>query len=237
VANPPAGDVILLHHSTGAVIWGGGVSAWVDSYNSAHSTSYAISELAYPDSPYPWQNYAYDYWHLWVQGGGQAETESVPTLCSLAQAHQVIVFKHCFPMSGIEADGPTPDITSEDKTVANYKLQYGAIKARLHEFPNNLFIVWTGAALRIEDSNAEQGARAREFFTWVKEQWDEPGDNIFVWDFFELETEGTNFLTPAHASTDSHPNDTFAQEVAPLFGQRLVNVLEGNGDSTSLTGQ
>jgi hypothetical protein len=227
--------VRFLHHSTGGVIWGGGVAAWMSSYNSTHATAYEITEVAYPDDPYPWQNYPYDYWHLWTDG--KASEEGVPTLESMAASYDVIVFKHCFPVSEIEADTGSPNITSDTKSIENYKLQYDALKATLHGFPNNRFIVWTGAALREAESTPEQGQRARQFFNWVKTTWDEPGDNIFVWDFFELETEGGNFLTPADASDDSHPNDTFAQAVAPLFAQRVVDVIEGRGDTGSLTGE
>jgi len=101
------------------------------------------------------------------------------------------------------------------------------------------FIVWTGAALVAASSSPEHGQRAREFFTWVKQAWDEPGDNIFVWDFFELETEGGNFLLDSYAASvgDSHPSDTFAQTVSPFLAQRVVDVIEGRGDTGSITGQ
>ena len=231
-------SVVFLHHSTGGVIWGGGVQQAIQDHNAANSTTYSIEEEAYPNSPYPWANYPYDYWHLWVEGGGQATAEGVPTLESYTSAYDVVVFKHCYPVSGISADTGSPDISSEAKTIENYKLQYDALKTRLYDFPDNRFIVWTGAALVEASSSAEQGQRAREFFTWVKQEWDEPGDNIFVWDFFELETEGGNFLLNTHASSpsDSHPNDTFAQTVAPFFATRIVDVIEGRGDTGSLTG-
>ena len=58
-----------------------------------------------------------------------------------------------------------------------------------------------------------------------------------MWDFFELETDGGRFLTPSHASEDSHPNEKFAAEVAPIFGRRLIEVISGRGDSGSLTGE
>ncbi len=75
---PPTTRVIYLHHSTGGVIWNGGVPQALTAYNAAHGTSYAIEELAYPKSPYPWANYPYDYWHLWVEDGGQAAAEGIP---------------------------------------------------------------------------------------------------------------------------------------------------------------
>ncbi len=80
--------------------------------------------------------------------------------------------------------------------------------------------------------------RAREFFTWVKEEWDEPGDNIFVWDFYELEADARGFLDPAKSSKpgNSHPSGAFAHEVAPLIARRIIDVVEGRGDEGSVTG-
>lgn len=229
--------VILLHHSTGGIIWGGGVADGLTAYDASNAKSYAIAEQAYPDSPYPWQNYPYDYWHLWVEGGGQASAEGLPTLESLVADYDVIVFKHCFPVSGIEADTGLPDITSQVKSLENYKLQYQALKERLHRFPGTRFIVWTGAALLETESTPEQGFRARQFFDWVKNVWDEPNDNIFIWDFYELETEGGNFLKPGYSAGDSHPSGAFASSVAPLFANRLVDVIAGRGDTGSITGK
>ena len=73
----------------------------------------------------------------------------------------------------------------------------------------------------------------------MKEEWDEPGDNIFLWDFYELETEGGLYVKDAYASGggDSHPNTGFCTQVAPYLGQRLVNVIEGRGDSTRIDGK
>ena len=232
---PANARVIFLHHSTGGVIWGGGVPGWIDSYNSAHGTSYSIAEQAFPEGEYPWENYPYDYWNIWVSHAGTQAYMGQPTLQMLTPQYDVIVFKHCFPVSGIGPDTGSPDIASPEKTLENYKLQYGALKTALRAFPAKRFIVWTGAALRAEDTSPEQAARAQQFFAWVRTVWDEPGDNIFVWDFFDLETDGGMYLTPEHASGDSHPNDAFAAQVAPLFAQRVVDVIEGRGDSTDTT--
>ena len=236
---PEAADAIFLHHSTGGVIWNGGVEDAIDSYNAANSKSYTVTELAYPDNPYPWNNYPYDYWHLWVEDGGQAAEKGIPTLESFVANYDVVVFKQCYPVSSLGADTGSPDISSFGKTIENYQLQYAALKDRLHQFPDTKFILWTGAARVAGASSIEEGQRARQFFTWVKDQWNEPDDNILLWDFFELETEGGNFLLDQYAAgcTDSHPNATFAQTVAPLFAQRIIDVIEGRGDTGSLTGE
>jgi hypothetical protein len=229
--------IIYLHHSTGGVVWGGGVADFVTSYNTANAKTYSITAQEFPkSSPYGWKNYPFDYWNIWVQNGGGQEYQTEPTLENLTVNYNVIVFKHCFPVSGIEADG-TADVTSESKTVANYKLQYEALKTKMRAFPSNRFLVWTGAALRETETNPESAQRAKDFFDWVKATWDEKGDNIFVWDFWQLETEGGLYLTVGNASTDSHPNDTFAIKVAPLFGKRLTDVIEGRGDTGTLTGE
>jgi hypothetical protein len=225
-------SVLFLHHSTGGVIWAGGVPGWLAQYDATHATAYSITDMAYPDAPYPWENYPYDYWNLWVQHAGSPGYQGQATLEILTPSYDVIVFKHCFPVSGIGPDTGSPDVASAAKTIENYQLQYAALKAKLRSFPANRFLLWTGAALRREDTTPEQAARARAFFAWVRGTWDEPGDNIYVWDFFSLETDGGPYLTAEHASGDSHPNAGFAAEVAPLFAQRVVDVIEGRGDST-----
>jgi hypothetical protein len=228
--------IILLHHSTGEVIWNGGVPDWFVSYNTAHRTRYVIEEQAFPSGDsYPWENYPYDYWNIWVKHAGRTAYRGQPTLEMLTKEYQLIVFKHCFPVSGIEPDG-TPDVSSSDKTLANYKLQYAALKEKLRSFPSVRFVVWTGAALLPSETYPEQTDRAKQFFEWVKGVWDEKGDNIFVWDFFALETNGGKFLATANGSEDSHPNEAFAARVAPLLCQRLVDVIAGRGDTTSVTG-
>ena len=157
----------------------------------------------------------------------------------LTGKYQVIMFKHCFPVSNIGPDADSTDINSEYKSLANYKLQYLALRDKMHGFPDTRFIVWTGA-IQVESLITEEEAvRTREFFTWVKDTWDLPDDNIFIWDFNELETEGGLYFMNAYSfsESDSHPNEMFSKKSAPLLCQRIVNVLEGKGDSTSLTGK
>jgi hypothetical protein len=154
----------------------------------------------------------------------------------LTTGYQVIIWKHCFPVSDIAADTGSANIGSATQTLENYKLQYAALKAKMRSFPNTRFIVWTGSALIQSETDPASAARAQEFATWVKNTWDEPGDNIFVWDFRQLETAGGLYLLPQYSAGDSHPNSTLANMIAPWFGQRIVDVIEGRGDSGSITG-
>jgi hypothetical protein len=231
-AMPISTKILFLHHSTGEVIWKGGVPAWFTSYNAQHGTSYQITEQAFPkNKPYGWNNYPYDYWNIWVRHAGSTAYQSEPTLEMLAAQYDVIVWKHCFPVSNVLPDNGRPNVASSDKRLENYKLQYEALKQKMRSFPNTRFVVWTSSALIKSASNEAEADRSRAFVDWVRGTWDERGDNIYVWDFWQLETEGGRYLAPGNAGGgDSHPNATFANRVAPMFTQRVVDAIEGRGD-------
>jgi len=251
--------IVLLHHSTGEIVWGSGLPQYFKAWNQAHGTHYEIAERSYPDTTrgkawllrivrkklfdrlvdhYPWDNYPWDYWNLWVAHTGADRDRGELNLDDLAKAYDVIVFKHCYPVSNIKADDGRPSVSSPAKTVANYQLQYEALKARMHQFPDKRFIVWTPTALPRISTNAEDAGRANQFSDWVKGTWDQKGDNIFVWDFRELETDGGLYLKPEKAENDhsDYPGPALAAQAAALLGQRIIEVIEGRGDESSLTG-
>ncbi len=241
VSTAPPVRILFLHHSTGEDIWDGGVAKFFKAYNRAHDTNLQITERWYPAEPMG--NYAYDYWNLWANPAGpsNATQPGLHNLETLAANSDVIVFKHCFPSSAIRPDTECdpPNVASSVKTLANYRLQYNALKARMHQFPRTKFILWTGAVLTEASTNPGYAQRAKDFTEWVKGTWDEKGDNIYLWDFYALETEGTLYMRDAYAykKNDSHPGRAFARTVAPLLGQRIVDVCEGRGDTGSLTGR
>jgi hypothetical protein len=234
--------IMFLHHSTGHAVWMGNTNRYIykvtkkgdvqkyfDNYNRKNKTSYRISELPFPkNSPYGWNNYPYDYYNIWVKNAGPGPFMEEPTLEILTKQFNVIIFKHCFPVSRIVADTGAPDINSDIKSLENYKLQYDALKRKMHEFPNNKFIVWTPAANTKLKSKEDEAIRTRDFYTWMVNEWDAKGDNIFIWDFYNYETEGGLYLTDsnAHSPDNSHPNVEFSARVAPLFGQFIVDVIE-----------
>lgn len=244
--------IIFLHHSTGKSVWRGNASRylyklgfkgetekWFNRYNRRNGTNYVIEEKYFPKSePYGWKNYPYDYYNIWVKNAGTVEYMEEPTLEILTEQYDMIIWKHCFPVGRIMED-TLADIDSDVKTLANYKLQYQALKEKMHTFPDTKFLVWTGAALVEAKTTPEQAARTSEFFDWVKSEWDEKNDNIFLWDLYELETGGGMFLKPEYSKgpDNSHPNKEFSSLASKLFSQRIINVIEGRGDSTSLTGE
>jgi hypothetical protein len=216
------------------------VASWITSYNSSHSKTYQVTEREFPaSSPYGWNNYPYDYWNIWVNHAGNQTYLNEPTLEILASQYNVIVWKHCYPVSEVSADSGSASVSSSTQSLQNYKLQYAALKAKMHSFPNTRFIVWTGSAEIQSETTAANADRAQQFADWVKNTWDEKGDNIFVWDFRQLETEGLDggrYLPAKNSDGSSHPNTALTKVIAPYFAQRIVDVIEGRGDSGSITG-
>ncbi len=264
VETKPKINVVFLHHSTGGVIYRGNNSiiskvsrrlgSWasdvVDSkgvlptlfkqYSKSNNKEYSITEMEFPkEKPYGWRNYPFDYYNIWVKNAGENPYMDEPTLEILSKKYDVIIFKHCYPVSNIEPDKDTADIDSDIQTLTNYKLQYLALRDKLHSFPQTKFIILTGAAQVKNNITEDEALRAKEFFSWVIDGWDLPEDNIYIWDLYSLQTEGGLYLKDQYAAspTDSHPNKNFAGRIAKLFFYRIVDIIENNGSTTKLTGE
>jgi hypothetical protein len=238
--------IVFLHHSTGRSVWVGNTNRYIykltgqgdvqkyfKNYNQKNKTDYFITELSFPKSnPYGWKNYPYDYYNIWVKNGGEVPFMEEPTLEILTKDYSVIIFKHCYPVSRIVADIGKPDIDSEIKSLENYKLQYIALKEKMHEFPENKFIVWTPAVNTKANMTEDEARRTKEFHAWLINEWDEAGDNIFLWDFYQYETEGGLYLTENNAFSpdNSHPGMGFSGRIAPLFGKFIIDVINNNVD-------
>ncbi|MDC0584591.1 hypothetical protein OAO55_02550 [Bacteroidales bacterium] len=240
----PDVKIIFLHHSTGNNVYGGKkeilskisksfeeftVPKLLAAYNEVNSTKYAITEQAFPKgNPYPWNNYPYDYYNIWVKNGDKDYYMEEPTLSTLTKEYDLIIFKHCFPSSAIKENDSISNIDSDKKTLGNYKLQYTALKEKMLTYPKTKFIVWTPAALVESHTKEEDAMRANEFVNWMKNDWDQDGDNIFVFDFRTLETEGGLYLKPenANSSHDSHPNPIFCEKAADKFVDTIISVIK-----------
>ena len=232
--------IIFLHHSTGQNIWDGGVKEWFNDYNKTNNIDYVIVRQYFPkQNPYGWNNYPFDYWNIWVNHAGEDPYMDEPTLEMITKKYDIVIWKHCYPVANIEEDIGEPDVTSEIKRLENYKVQYEALKEKMKEFPQTKFIVWTIPALVEKATTEEEALKAQEFYNWVKDEWDEKGDNIFLWDIYDLETEGGLYLKDEYAKNpeNSHPNEAFSETVAPYFCQRIVDVIEGRADTSSITGK
>lgn len=255
-------NILFLHHSTGQGIWYGDRSSSImervrlklglkvdrkgtfpelfKQYNRQAQRKYQVTEFYFPKlEPYGWKNYPFDYYNIWVRHGGSEPFMEEPTLEMLTKDYHLIMFKHCYPVGLIQADQDSSDINSEFRSLANYKLQYLALRDKLHQFRDTKFVVWTGAAQVQSKTTADQAQRANDFFNWVKKEWDIPGDNVFIWDFYQLQTEGGLYFLDQYAASasDSHPNKTFSKYAAELLFKRLIDVIENDGLKTKLTGE
>lgn len=240
----PAGNgnsVIYLHHSTGNNIWDGGVPEAVEAQNEANDADIRIKHQNYPYKPHPWENNPYEYWNLWVNHSGENRYEEQPTLEQIASDFDVIVWKNCYITAGMEPDDGNPDVSSQKKTMANFKLQYEALKEKMNAFDDKTFIVWTVPPKTKGDTTDEAAELTNEFVAWTKDEWDVEGDNIYLWDYHALAMEGTpDGVHPPEGYSvgeqDSHPGEAISQSASKRFAQRLSDVMAGKGDSAPITG-
>lgn len=247
-----AQKILFLHHSTGAGVYTeGNVAAWISNYNSTHSTNFQITEHSYPDSPYDWANYPYDYWKLWLNNGCKTGSSGIECLSTYCSNYKVIIFKHCFPGADILADDATSSVSSSKKTLGNYKLQYRALRTLMDNYPNNKFIVWTLVPEHRLSTNDQDAARAKQFVDWVKNTWlTEDGKqhpNIYIFDFWgyaaETAANPTNgkvnclkyAYEKSHSDGDSHPNKTANEFIGPKFAEFIVQTT--GGQTTGITGK
>jgi hypothetical protein len=235
-------SAIFLHHSTGGGVWSeGNVSFWIDDFNSGNSTNYYAQEFSYPNTPWPWNNYPYDYWKLWVDGSCNNNKLNIACIDYFAERYELIILKHCFPGAGIGEDSGNPDVTSSNKTLGNYKAQYRALRQMMDAMPNTKFMFWTLAPLHRLATNADDATRAHQFVEWVKNDFltedSKPHPNIYIFDFYGLVAElnanpvkGQQYCLKFDyegdsINKDSHPNKTANEYVGPFFGRAILNAL------------
>ena len=166
-------SMIFLYQNIGEIIWDAGGEQWFDNYNNTNDVNYTLNGCIYPTSDYSCDNYPYDYWNLWIHNEG---IDNQHTLQYFSTNYDIIILKHGYLVALIQDDEETPNVASSVKTVANYQLQFNALKERLHAFPDNRFIIWTGAAVLETNTTLIQAQRAQTFFNWVKNSWDETGE-------------------------------------------------------------
>jgi hypothetical protein len=240
--------ILFLHHSTGECILLGNTNRYIykltgkgivqeyfEDYNSKNNSNYSFTSQIFPKKfPYGWKNYPFDYYNIWVKNAGHEKFMDEPTLEILCAEYDVIIFKHCFPVGRIQEDTGMPDINSEEKRLENYKLQYNALKEKLHSFPDTRFILWTPPASLKGQVTPAQALKTYEFYKWILEEWKDEGDNIYIWDFYKYETNGGLYLeeSNAYGPGDSHPSRAFSARIAPLFCRFIIDVIESKTEDT-----
>ncbi len=233
-------DIIFLHRSTGRNVWLGKTNPYIykifkngdfnshfKKLNKKNKTNHNVTEQSFPGTTtYGYKNYPYDYYNIWVKHEGEEPYLGAPTLEMLTKDYDVIIFKHCYSVSNILGDEDSPDIDSEVKTIENYKLQYNALKQKMHDFPNTKFIVWTPAVRHKSSLTEAEAKRTQLFYNWIMNDWDEKGDNIYIWDFYKYATDGGLYLKDEYAADggDSHPGKEFSSKMSPIFAKFVYEV-------------
>lgn len=129
---------------------------------------------------------------------------------SYLMQYDVIIFKSCFPTSNI----------GDDAQLEAYKSYYLAMRDRMDEHPDKVFIAVTPPPQVPANSNPAEGRRARAFADWLgSDAYLEGRPNVFVFDFFGLLAGDDNFLRREYRSDpyDAHPNERANREIGPLF--------------------
>ncbi len=129
---------------------------------------------------------------------------------SYLMQYDVIVFKSCYP---------TSNVTDEAHLDQN-KAYYLAIRDRMDQYPNRIFIVVTQPPQVPGSSNRAEAHRARELAEWLSsEAFLDGHPNVFTFDFFSYLVAEDNFLRAEYRvdNHDAHPNSRANREIGPHF--------------------
>ena len=223
-------NIIFLHHSTGDnlieqghardLFTAAGYSFWDQGYNDMG--------LRDPDGNFT--GYGYNVPGDNTDPDGLAGIFSQPvvklplnTFSALLQ-HEVIIFKSCF--------APTSKITS-DEQLEQDKQWYLTIRDSVDKHPDKLFILLTQPPLNPAETNPAEAVRARQLADWLTSDVFLQGrKNFYVIDLFNMLADDNsgeadfNMLRASYRNgNDSHPNKLANQEIAPLFVERVMRVI------------
>ncbi len=223
-------NLFFLHHSTGnGLIVAGNMRATIQTYNTAHGTSFGFWDHGYnhdglrnPSGEDTGVNYEVPNDNTDPDGLNYLFTssESDAEACrnQILANHQVIAFKSCFPASEI----------ADTDTLNQYKTWYLAMRNAFDQRPDKLFVVMSTPPLHRLATTATAAANARQFANWLKSSAYLSGHtNIVCFDLFNYLAGADNFLKyeyeGSHSDSDSHPNTLANQTVGPIFAQFLID--------------
>lgn len=138
--------------------------------------------------------------------------------------HEVIIFKSCFPNSQI----------ADNATLEWDKQEYLIIRQSIDQHPDHIFFLVTSPPLNPAETDKSSAQRARELNTWLASpEFTDGHPNLFVYNLFDFLAEGnptaedTNMLKLAFRDgSDSHPNSTANQQVAPLLAKFVAEKID-----------
>lgn len=224
---------ILLHHSTGGVIYGlegapVSIEQQIPIYNSTHglagSDSVSCDEESFP------VNYD-NRWPCWERVWNNDYSDDLPT--RFLDTYPVIIFKSCFTGSDIADVGAPSDTQGITQTMYNYKWSWRNVLGVLQSHPDHFFAIWDGAPYCHNCGSSDASARrAQHFYDWVmdtlytgKDSFGKFPRNVMVWDYFHMTDSGsTGYAKAVYTNAgdgDSHPSDAAAAMAAPKFVREI----------------
>jgi len=234
-------NFVFIHHSVG--------ENWLEQgelRTQLTGSGFNVHDITYGDSvpgiPVPGMQPNGDFtdvkdWYFWFHNflDGVLEWE-----CSSGEHNQIVMFKSCFPNSGIAEDGVAPgNPTNDNRTIWNYKAAYCSLTNIFAQHGNVLFIVVTAPPMRPGDGyRSDDGARARIFNNWLKKDFvdsyiDSTGlRNVVVFDLFDMlataptKPRGANALSPIYRTRDSHPNVKGSRLLTGAFMPYFRNAVD-----------
>lgn len=129
---------------------------------------------------------------------------------SYLMQYDVIMFKSCYPTSNI----------SNDVHLEEYQANYLAIRDRMDQYPDKVFVIVTQPPQVPGSSNRAEAHRARQLAEWLSSDAFLDGHpNVFTFDFFGYLAADDNFLRAEYRvdNHDAHPNDRANREIGPRF--------------------
>ncbi len=146
--------------------------------------------------------------------------------------NQIVLFKSCFPNSELSGSPTDPPISGDyDYSVGSAKYIYQSLLDYFLSRPDVMFVAITAPPV----SSHEYAANARAFNNWLVYEWlaDYPGQNVFVFDFFNVLTGPDNHHrfrdgqvehitipgmdTLYYPSGDDHPSQTGSRKATEEF--------------------
>ncbi len=209
-------DLVFIHHSCGANWLSDSLHAalvakgYIDERNDIYYGIVVAPDANRPDSlgSIPGNNTNMNHWVLWFNDylGGVRSRDCASGF------NRIVMFKSCFPISDITADGTEPGnpFSGTQQTITNYKAVYrhpnGAGNTYLYNGytyrpledifaanPDILFIPVTAPPLCYTCTSDQNAHRARLFNNWLKNVWlasyrqAHPGlNNVAVFDWFDV---------------------------------------------------
>jgi hypothetical protein len=212
--------LIFIHHSTGEnwlADWDGGLGV------ALRDNNYFVSDTNYgwgPDDADVGDGTIGDHtdighWYNWFVGphrdiylsalyteyGDHSYNYSRLTDPDPSRENEIIMFKSCFPNSGLEGSADEPptsgdnplrgqDVGSEHHTVANAKGIYNDLLTYFSTRRDKLFVVIAAPPLVENSTDATQAANARAFNDWLVNDWLDgyAYSNVAVFDFYNVLT-------------------------------------------------